>query len=112
MDKYIEAEKRLAELLGGTELRYGSMGWWEGKIDGELVDFADWCRDDAAAFRLMVEHEICLEWDSNRVFALHIDSCVVWVRVKSAYADHPDKETAVRYAIVQAVIKKLEADHG
>lgn len=93
MDKYDEAELRLFFLLK--------------KRDGDTApgthNVPRWCRDDAAAFRLMVEHGL---------YPTNPESTAMYVYIAVQPADHPDKETAVRYAIVQAVIKKLEADHG
>lgn len=113
LDKYLEAEKRLAELFGwhGIWLAQNGTTFIGRKEDGNSKflpggqdTLPQWCRDDAAAFRLMVEHEI-------RPYYWHIRGTVSVenLDIEIAYADHPDKDTAVRYAIVQAVIKKKEA---
>jgi hypothetical protein len=93
MDKYEQAENRLAELM-----EVPKWGMWP-----------QWCRSDAAAFSLMVEHG-CYptedhEYDGIEVF-FNQNSFVL-----AKFADHPDKKTAVRYAIVQSVIAKLEVSH-
>jgi hypothetical protein len=116
MDKYLEAEKRLAELQGITDLELvrgseidmccaGSM-LWKGKRGGLGVIFAPYARDWAACGPLMVEHgcwpretfigEVSVPW------GIDLES------VDEAFIDHPDKDMAARYAIVLAVIAKLE----
>lgn len=103
MDKYDLANEKLADLL---------------HVEGDLspgtlmsVGMA-WCHDDAAAFRLMVEHD-CYPYDTYivthrgtlpAIAITDVWNSVPWVAIK----DHPDKATAVRYAIVQAVIAKLK----
>lgn len=111
MDKYVEAEKRLAELLGWThhaeENRVGPR--WRSPSADWLTRRPRWTRDNATAFALMVEHGIRVSPASDFVTAKHdIDGDFLVVE----YSDHPDRETAVRYAVVQAVIARLEANNG
>jgi hypothetical protein len=110
MDKYIEAEKRLAELLG-----------WKGIIQlGECLFGSDnetppnpyksqavpqWCRDNSAVFELMVEHGCWPHETGGRILVGGWDGYVI-------ISDHPDKKTAVRMALVQALISRLEANRG
>lgn len=90
MDKYLEAENRLAELLGVSgDLSPGTL-----QETGKA-----WCRNDASAFRLMVEHDV------ERIPSQESTCCAITygedaevVSVVGNYADHPDKATAVRHA--------------
>ena len=90
MDKYTEANHRLAELLD--------------------CDSQAWCHDNAAAFSLMVEHgcDIITGRTSLRVGCFYAEGHTFVKKSAVYFHDHPDRETAVRYAIVQAVIAKLE----
>jgi hypothetical protein len=114
MDKYIEAEKRLAELKGFFDIEesklYGYqqifMGRW-GTEEKHKQHIPRWTRDDAAAFRLSVEHEVNITYYKDEVMVDLRGSCSSDF-AHELWADHPDKATAVRYAIVQAVIAKLE----
>lgn len=113
MDKYILAEKELAELLGYSRLTYPHFSidqCWAGFPYGKYKDeeyIPRWARDDAEAFRLTVEHNVCPQefkgciWIGNGD-----DTCFQCEPLEN----HPDKLTAVRYAIVQAVIAKLKAE--
>lgn len=117
MDKYVEAEKKLAGLLGWTykqPRRIGvSYGWF--RPDGVMhISPPEWCRYNAAAFALMVEHGVrpTVLGDSH-VFADIIDDRgKILANVMTTLDQHPSKEAAVRYAIVMAVIAKLEAQNG
>lgn len=101
MDKYDEAENRLAELL-----------WPEAYI--------------AIAHQNAREHRWCRNWETcGPLLASHIDYLALPTLTGGIIAeilgedaadhtaclvdtkDHPDRDTAVRYAIVQAVIAKL-----
>ncbi len=101
MDKYIQAENRLAELLWPDAYQ---------AVAHLNAEERRWTRDNSAAFALMVEHQILvypteLEVEIDRKPIGH-DSFCVW------YSDHPDKETAVRYAIVKACIDNLEESNN
>lgn len=119
MDKYIEFEKRLAELLGyssGLRIKVLVTDEEVGPLycDGKVLPM--WCRDDAAAFRLLVEYKVEINPDDIST-KYHSVKYTVYAgddlaEGLVAYADHPDEATAVRYAIVMAVIAKLEAEHG
>lgn len=114
MDKYIEAEKKLAGLLGYHQITDGHFsdnrlsalprGSW---LESLKVVLPMWARDNAAAFALMVEHDLCVQTLSHFVAVLrdNLDGNLA----EAEYTDHPSKEAAVRYAIIMAVIAKLEA---
>lgn len=113
MDKYIQAENRLADLLGWRLRRVGdvAIGWYDPDGD-KRVRRPEWCNDNAAAFALIGEHGL-------RVYAdTHPDGCkcveVDFYEPKHGtyitnFAEHTDRDTAVRYCVVMAVIAKLEA---
>jgi hypothetical protein len=105
MDKYVEAEKRLAELLGWKLKRVGDVptGWID--PDGRYkADRPAWCFHWSACGPLMVEHQCCLERYVRSVSA----RCRGYPKaINSQFLSHPDRDTAVRYVIVQAVIAKL-----
>lgn len=107
MGKYLEAEKILASLLGWTFIPDRFDTEREINADGEWQAHPRWTRNSAAAYALMVEHG-CYPWESTQ------EPMEGWICVGgNGYAkigDHPDKDTAVRYAIVKAVIAKLEAE--
>lgn len=112
MDKYIEAEKKLAELLGWSKVKIGGAVdgsnvpnmWLSGVPSGgtERVLIPLWTRDNAAAFALMVEH-FC--YPNEHEFGIECNG------ITADVSNHPTKESAVRYAIVMAVIAKLEAQN-
>lgn len=133
MNKYLEAEKRLAELLGVVvyfdalkDEEYPNGVWAAGIPEADtyygetqeqamlnwLENTARWTRDNAAAFALMVEHG-CWPY-INDILTDRVHVSVPSVRddgpvCSELVRDHPDKETAVRFAIVMAVIAKLES---
>lgn len=112
MDKYLEAEKRLAELIGWSQVEFDTFR--AGALTGMLPDKSSfgeivpqWTRDWNACGPLMVEHGLYPE--------VYTDAGLEFVWIKRSFckvnvpvSEHPDKDTAVRYAIVQAVIAKLE----
>lgn len=105
MNKYLEAEKKLAELLG--------LAWTNHGAFPEL----HWTRDNAAAFNLMIEHGLDVDCASgdNVYVAYSLKKGYTYEPVPAAseeYANHPDHDAAVRYAIVMTVIAKLEKDRG
>lgn len=95
MDKYLALEKRLAELLGREYMFEGHLG--------PVQRIPQWCRDWNACGPLMVEHDV-YPTDTNFGYVFRHGHQL------AILADHPDKDTAVRYAIVQAVVAKLEAE--
>lgn len=108
MGIYLEAEKRLAELLGWTNIDpYCSRGNWFGYKGGEAYTVPRWTQNDAEAFKLMVEYEQYpfQPDDGVIVVASGLSSPSYYTVI---IEDHIDKATAVRYAIVMATIRKLE----
>lgn len=108
MNKYEEAEVKLVELLGGKFVHHYST---------HLAAFADdkatlhkvyvpWTQHNSAAFKLMVEHGMVM----NLLPSLdYVIAGAGGHMVTENIADHKNKEQAVRYAIVRAVIAKLES---
>jgi hypothetical protein len=104
---YLEAERQLAELLSWRDIRLNKLeNGWEGYLVNNQVlsRVPSWTKDDAAAFALMLRYRISLDITEHIVFASATDQEKVIIN----YSIHPDESTAVRYAIVSAVIKKLE----
>jgi hypothetical protein len=108
-------EKSLAELLGWTHIQ-GSTG-----CHPVYTTFREklprWTADDAAAFQLLVEYDIFL--DENHMFGkcTRGDHVGEWsyancYKPEDGTSYYPDKATAVRVAIVKAVIAKLTAASG
>lgn len=102
MDKYIEAELRLAGMLGWKNIRSAEFKPDQliGRVDGDKEYVPAWTSDNGAAFALMVEHSC---YPKEHAFGIECDG------IKVVISNHPTKEIAVRYAIVMAVIAKLEA---
>lgn len=115
MSKYIEAEKRLAELLGAKDITVTNGTLFVQVPDefeeGEMRSawLPHWCRDDAAAFRMMVEYS-CYVAENGTGSVLvpgpKWSGCIA----STVISGHPDKVTAIRYVIVMAVIAKLESE--
>lgn len=120
MDKYLALEKQLAELLGWKLKLVGDVptGWLDPAGNYHPV-IPNWCRYWSACGPLMVEHDIEIQYasNSNDMYATHDVKAVrnigamggIYLAFHAKYADHPDKDTAVRFAVVQAVIDKLTA---
>lgn len=117
MDKYMEAEKELAELLGWKELRKPSMHNknWLGisPDDNPNSEFGYspyvplWCSDSAAAFDLMVEQELKAEVWKGCAWIGNSDEPEF--QCEEIHDDHGGSaQMAMRYAIVKAVIAKLK----
>lgn len=108
MDIYIAAEHRLATLLGWVRQPEGH---WHSKTAPISWYVPQWARDWSACGQLMVAHG-CYPKEIWLSSVIEI-RCPGWpegfrVRVK----DHPTKDAAIRYAIVMAVIDKLERDQS
>ncbi len=113
MNKYIEADKDLAELLGWTEIEVIhsdslDIDYLQG-IDPAGRKYQEvwhWTRNNAAAFELMCEYGIDVEHYSCFVKATNY-----WFEGEyevEDYDNHESKQAAARFAIVQAVIAKLK----
>lgn len=122
LNPYQVAEKRLAELLGYKEIfrlrvggeECGSLQYNKGKYTG-AEQVPRWCRDWTSCGPLMVEHNV--GWTISKAYEGAwrdtIEAKCQYVGMgtteETGVSDHPDKETAIRYAIVLAVIAKLES---
>lgn len=110
--QYINAEKRLAVALGKASAEelicIGCALAFHDKQFG-TVFMPQWCRDSKAAFALMADHAIDIDWavDASAVRA-YVNTSEMYFCCEVPFADHFDKESAGRYAIVQAAIAKLE----
>lgn len=121
MDKYLEVEHRLAELLGWKIKRVGDVatGWYD-PAGNYRVMLPQWCRDWSACGPLMVEHD-CYPRLNNRgkpepyVEYVHVLENMPMERggissiAEDFVSNHADRDACVRYVIVMAVIAKLEA---
>ena len=102
----IAKERHLAQLLGHhVEEFYESAG----TLWSNAVALPQWTRDWNACAALMVEHDLSLVYLKEPGHA-HSSSVIIGP-VEVMFADHPDKEQAVRYAVVKAVACKLEHKH-
>lgn len=108
-DQYLEAEKRLAELLGWKQIEvYGShqtdLRGLELPFDEQPRAIPKWARDNEAAFSLMAAH--CSE-PSFQPGAVKVSNGEY--SFTSDYQSHDGVEAALRYAIVMSLAKSLEA---
>lgn len=94
MDKYAEANRRLHELMCIVSL--GSLPWTEGTEP-------PWCSDWQHCGRLIGQYKVQVKPLVNIVAA----KCGMESR-HEAYTDHPDVDSAIRFAIVKVLITKLE----
>lgn len=112
-NKYVEAEKRLALVLGWGERNYiqgftapDPMPWLEGYRKWIPHWAPQWAQKNGDAFTLMVEHGAYAYIPEK--FPQTVEAyCGIGTAVEKL-ADHRDKETAYRYAIIMAVINKIE----
>ena len=112
MDKYVAIECRLAEALGYKNIcvkMSAGVQTISTIVDGKFVELPKWARDNAAAFELMVEHEVALEYYGDQVCAVLVDMQSIHGICICKYENYPDKQAAIRFAIISAVIDKLEA---
>lgn len=114
-DKFLEADKELAELLGYTNVRQTK--FYKERLSGVMsVDegrdsFARWTQDDASAFRLAVQYECFPKMYALSIVVEKLQYSTREIQEYYSVAeleDFPDKLSAVRFAIVQAVINKLK----
>jgi len=99
----VARERQLAHLLGHkVEEFYEDAGTlWDG-----TVAMPKWTRSWAACGPLIAEYEIELRFDRGEGEA-HAH-CVHAGAVTVMVSDHPDREHAVMYAVVKAVVHLLE----
>jgi hypothetical protein len=99
----VARERQLAHLLGHkVEEFYEDAGTlWDG-----TVAMPKWTRNWAACGPLIAEYEIELRFDrrEGEAHAHCVHAGVVTVTV----SDHPDRQHAVMYAVVKAVVHLLE----
>ncbi|MES2535403.1 MAG: aminoacyl-tRNA synthetase [Pseudomonadota bacterium] len=100
----VAKERHLAQLLGhhNVEEFYESAGTlWE-----DSKELPKWTRDWNACGHLMTTYDIALDFHKQagdeRSSAVHAGASVV------LFSDHPNRDQAVRYAVVKAVIALLE----
>lgn len=118
MDKYLALEKELAELLHPdcvVSLDENSGCWKLHYRDMPRPNFNGfvprWCRDWADCGPLIAEYGIGVNPRARRARVIAWDSTCYDVgdELTEWDSDHPDKDTAVRFAIVRAAIEKLKA---
>jgi hypothetical protein len=118
MDAGIMKDVELAELLGWTDVKVGGCNekeqftypetWVHGyrpgspKHERELTPM--WSRNGDACLDLIVEHEITLKYGDGFVFAhAHFKHSVY-----AYYGSHPSKMAAIKWAVVEVVVKKFK----
>jgi len=118
IDQYIEAEILLADLLGykwipGTSKHRTGATWeeWEwigpvGYVHPKTSSLTQPCRNNGDAFELMTEHKCELVYMADCI--LIATNCGPAAEGTN-YDEHPDIMAASRFAIVKAVIAKLES---
>jgi hypothetical protein len=103
----VAKERHLAQLLGHeVEEYYESAGTlWE-----NTKPLPKWTRDWNACAQLMTEYDISVVYLKEAGHS-HSSSVIIGSTLVHL-SDHPDKNQAVRYAIVKAVISILEHAKG
>jgi len=102
---------KLFTLLGYTDivLSRDERTWYAQYKDSELGDVRgsvpDPMENDGAAMRLVAEHGMVI----NALPHIPYVVAAAGVAVTEEVIDHPDKATALRVAVVKALIAKLEA---
>jgi hypothetical protein len=123
INQYMKIEKQLAELLGWTNIFAGSdprapagapSGWLTGITPtGAGNTLPQWARDWAACGRLMTEYDAMPDPQIHEINQCKRGehegewSYVDWTRPGRGFTYHPDKDSAVRFAIVEIVINML-----
>ena len=99
----VARERQLAHLLGHkVEEFYEDAGTlWDG-----AVAMPRWTRDWAACGPLIAEHEIAVRFDRDA--AEGHAHCIHAGAVSVNVSDHPDRQHALMYAVVKAVVYLLE----
>jgi hypothetical protein len=101
MDKYVDAEMRLARLLG----LFVSLTPEQFQYAMKYGIIPSWCRDWRLAGPLIGDHGITINTEDDATVLVYWPNGVQGLGFD--YCDHPDRDTAVRFAVVQAVIAKL-----
>lgn len=107
MEEYEDMFKKLAALLGWTDVYISEFMPYGfppnpqdyGLKEGRRMSMPNWIANDNDAFRLMVAYDC---YPKAHDFGVECDG------IKVVFSNHRDKYTAVRVAIVKAVIAKLE----
>jgi hypothetical protein len=114
ISKYLEAEKRLAQLRGYKEIfrlkvdgvEHGGLHYNKSTFTG-AEKVPRWCREWEACGPLMVEYG-CYPTENGTGSVIVLGPKHQGCIYSDLISNHPDKETAVRYVIVMAVIAILE----
>lgn len=111
--KALELDRELAGLLGWHRFYYNISNVLYGdkpnqSIVGGVVP--RWSQDDGEAFRLAVEQSFDIISYKQAVKVMYDDGFKQTFESEQYYKDFPDKLSAVRYAIVQAVVNKLKGN--
>lgn len=113
MNKYLQAEKELAELLGWRDIENHN-GVLTGSNRGRPITYIpQWCHDSALVFELMCEHDVAAKPGPHPdiVYAhIHRPFPKQPVQEVEKIAAHPDKIMAMKYVIVKTIIAKLKAE--
>jgi hypothetical protein len=100
----VAQERHLAQLLGMRNIEEFSES--AGVLWHEASPVPRWSRAWEACAPLIAEYALCIEWDADPADphgpAVRIDKLRVHLN------DHPSADHALRYAIVKAVIARLE----
>jgi hypothetical protein len=98
----VARERQLAHLLGHkVEEFYEDAGTlWDG-----TVAMPKWTREMAACAPLIAEHCIDVRFDRDAAGHAH---CIHAGAVSVLVSDHPDRQHALMYAVVKAVVHLLE----
>lgn len=103
MDKYLEAEKELAELSGHKNVRF--FLFHQGELFSDKGRVPKWARDWTVCAPLMVEYGLLVSVDEDEIETSGAGTCYIFTKI----ADHPNKDAATRYGIVKCVIEHLKA---
>lgn len=109
--KCFQLDKELAKLIYGCPAFIDSCTdfmWFEADVHFSQP-LARWTQDDAEAFRLAVEHNIQVCVYSDLVITEYMSNDYP-TGDRYQYHSFPDKSSAVRFAIVQAVVNKLKGN--
>jgi hypothetical protein len=112
-DKYSEADLRLAEAQGWSQV-FSTVGkaYWREPESGTVRNAVpQWTRDSEQAFELMARYDLLPASGTNDEGEgfLYFPNCP---GVKVLLSSHPDKASALRYAVVLATIAKLDNQNG
>jgi hypothetical protein len=117
IEKYIGAEMELITLMGFSNPVLGRQTQKiHAKTNSEkpsMKEFPQWARNNGDAFHLGTEHNLSTSCSEELAVATYDPSLPAAVGSASEIvADHPDKDAALRMAILRAVIKKYQHAGG